>query len=53
MKEIRPRLAGAKKTNHEYFNNDENRVLIIGDLHAPFDLDEYFDHCVETYERFN
>ena len=53
MKEIRPRLYGAKKTNHEYFNNDENRVLIIGDLHAPFDLDEYFDHCVETYERFN
>ena len=47
--EIRPRLSGAKKTNFEYFNNDENRVLVIGDIHAPFDLDGYLDHCKETY----
>ena len=51
--EIRPRLSGAKKTNFEYFNSDENRVLVIGDIHAPFDLDGYLDHCKETYERYN
>lgn len=30
-----------------------DRVLVIGDIHAPFDLDEYFDHCVKVYEEFN
>lgn len=51
--ESRPRLSGAKKTNHDYFNNDTNRVLVIGDIHAPFDLDGYLDFCKETYERYN
>ena len=49
----RPRLSGAKLVNYEFFNNKESRVLVIGDLHAPFDLDSYFDHCVEVYERYN
>lgn len=53
MKESRPRLSGSKLVNYEFFNNDESRVLVIGDLHAPFDLDEYFDHCVSVYERYN
>jgi hypothetical protein len=48
-KQVRPRLEGQKLVNYEFFNNDENRVLVIGDLHAPFDLEKYFDHCVETY----
>ena len=52
-KQVRPRLEGQKLVNYEFFNNDENRVLVIGDLHAPFDLEKYFDHCVETYERYN
>lgn len=52
-KQIRPRLSGATQINHEYFTNEETRVLVIGDLHAPFDLDGYFDHCVEVYNRFN
>lgn len=52
-KETRPRLSGAKLVNYEFFNNKESRVLVIGDLHAPFDLDKYFDHCVEVYERYN
>lgn len=53
MKDFRPRLSGKKLVNYEFFNNDESRVLVIGDLHAPFDLDSYFDHCVEVYERYN
>lgn len=52
-KQSRPRLYGAKKVNYEFFNSDESRVLVIGDLHAPFDLDSYFDHCVSVYERYN
>ena len=53
MRESRPRLSGKKLVNYEFFNNDESRVLVIGDLHAPFDLEGYFDHCVEVYERYN
>jgi len=53
QKDVRPRLTGAKLANFNFFNNKESRVLVIGDLHAPFDLDSYFDHCVEVYERYN
>ena len=28
-------------------------VLVIGDLHEPFCLDGYLEHCIDTYERFN
>jgi metallophosphoesterase superfamily enzyme len=51
--DVRPRLQGAKLANFNFFNNKESRVLVVGDLHAPFDLDSYFDHCVEVYERYN
>ena len=51
--DVRPRLNGAKLASFEFFNNKESRVLVIGDLHAPFDLDGYFDHCIEVYERYN
>ena len=30
----------------------ESRVLVIGDLHAPFDLDSYFEHCVDTAAKY-
>jgi|TARA_R110000772_G_scaffold49294_1_gene113470 metallophosphoesterase superfamily enzyme len=53
IKDVRPRLSGAKLSNFNFFNNDESRVLVVGDLHSPFDLDSYFDHCVEVYERYN
>lgn len=49
----RPRLSGAKLVNYEFFNTRESRVLVVGDLHAPFDLESYFDHCVEVYEKYN
>ena len=28
-------------------------ILVIGDLHEPFCLDEYLDWCIEQYEIFN
>ena len=53
-KEIRPRLRGNKKKAFENLaRKDVKRILVIGDLHAPFDLDQYFDHCVETYAKYN
>jgi len=33
--------------------NDSSRVLVIGDLHAPFIREGYLEHCLDTYEKFN
>lgn len=27
-------------------------MLVIGDLHCPFDLDSYLDHCINIYQQF-
>ena len=51
--DFRPRLRGSKKKNYDFFNRNESRVLVVGDLHAPFDLDGYFNHCVDVYNRYN
>ena len=52
---LRSRLA-AKPTQHtktpKAEPNTEN-ILVIGDLHEPFCLDEYLDFCVETYKHYN
>jgi metallophosphoesterase superfamily enzyme len=34
-------------------NNNGKRVLIIGDLHEPFCLENYLDHCLVTYKDYN
>jgi metallophosphoesterase superfamily enzyme len=31
---------------------NENRVLAIGDIHAPFSLDGYLDFCLEQYYKY-
>jgi UDP-2,3-diacylglucosamine pyrophosphatase LpxH len=52
--QIRPRL-----TEDEYQliinkrKGETRNVLIIGDLHLPFEIDEYFDFIVEQYEKWN
>jgi metallophosphoesterase superfamily enzyme len=33
--------------------NDSNRILIVGDLHAPFILEGYLDFCLEIYHKHN
>lgn len=53
MDTIRPRLSGSKRKAFEYITRKENRVLVIGDLHEPFCLDDYLDFCKETYDNFN
>jgi metallophosphoesterase superfamily enzyme len=32
--------------------NSKKNVLVIGDLHEPFCLDGYLQHCVETYNKY-
>ena len=31
----------------------KKNVLVIGDLHEPFCLDRYLQHCIETYNKYN
>jgi len=51
--EIRPRLKGNKRQAFENLKKKERRILIIGDLHAPFVLPEYLEHCKQTYANYN
>lgn len=51
--QIRPRLHGNIRRAYEKLISKENRVLVIGDLHEPFCLDGYLEHCLETYATYN
>ena len=33
-------------------SDKHNRILIIGDLHTPFDYEPYFQHCVTIYQKY-
>ena len=51
--EERPRLKGKVLKAYKNLVKKQNRVLVIGDLHEPFCLDEYLDHCISTYNNYN
>jgi len=53
LKQIRPRLKGNIKRAYEYLTKEEKRVLVVGDLHCPFDLEDYFSFCKDMYARHN
>lgn len=53
MKDFRPRLSGNKKVAYDYINKSERRILVIGDIHAPFTLDGYLEFCEDMYSRYN
>tara|TARA_R110000868_G_C10866313_1_gene761913 strand:- start:149 stop:1033 length:885 start_codon:yes stop_codon:yes gene_type:complete len=36
-----------------YLNGDPDNVLIIGDLHEPFSIDEYLEFCRQQQELYN
>ena len=36
---------------NEFSQSSGSRVLVIGDLHAPFTLPGYLDHCEKVYRR--
>jgi len=51
--EHRPRLSPQEYElilNHR--KKETRNVLIIGDLHEPFCLDQYLDFCVDTYNKY-
>ena len=51
--QIIPRLKGNKLIAYNNLTKRESRILVIGDLHCPFELEEYFDFCVDTYKKYN
>ncbi|QDP61920.1 MAG: hypothetical protein GOVbin2056_3 [Prokaryotic dsDNA virus sp.] len=51
--EIRPRLNGNKKRAYENLTTKERRILVIGDIHAPFNLPDYLDFCYDNYAKWN
>ena len=53
MKDIRPRLHGNRFRAFQSITKEERRILVVGDLHAPFTLDGYFEFCQQTYANYN
>lgn len=53
MKDFRPRLKGQIKRAYENLVKNEERILVIGDLHEPFTLDGYLQHCKDVYAKHN
>ena len=49
----RPRLKKHMGKYVKSLKDNTNRVLIIGDLHEPFCLDEYLSHCIKIKEKYN
>ena len=50
---MRPRLKKEMGKYVESLKNKDNRVLVIGDLHEPFCLDGYLDHCISVRDKYN
>jgi predicted phosphodiesterase len=51
--ESRPRLKGNKKIAYENLMKKERRILVVGDIHAPFCLDGYLEFCKDVYAKYN
>jgi len=51
--DFRPRLKGNTKKAYENFTKKERRILVVGDIHAPFTLDGYLEFCQEVYAKYN
>jgi len=51
--DFRPRLKGNKRVAYDFINSRERRILVIGDIHAPFTLKGYLDFCKDMYARHN
>ena len=46
--DFRPRLRGNRKAAYENITKNEKRILVVGDLHAPFTLPNYLDFCIDV-----
>lgn len=38
---------------HKVYSDGKRRVLAIGDLHLPFTLDGYLEHCIKIYKKYD
>jgi len=52
-KDIRPRINAQQKKALDYLRAKERRILVIGDLHCPFEKQGYFEFCLDTYDKYN
>ena len=50
--QFRPRLNEAQYLRHLELEHEEN-VLVIGDLHAPFTLEGYLEHCIRMRDKYS
>ena len=53
MGDFRPRLKGNLLKAFQNLTKQEQRILVIGDLHEPFCLEGYLDFCKKTYQKYN
>lgn len=58
-KEYRPRLSQEEmdvimryRNANKGASNSSGNVLVVGDLHEPFCLDEYLHFCIEAYNKY-
>jgi len=53
IKPHRPRLSAQQVKALDFIRANERRILVVGDLHCPFELDGYFEFCLQQYDNFN
>lgn len=53
MNKKRPRLTKGLNNLVQVLKDKSNRILVIGDLHEPFCLDAYLEHCIYVYSKYN
>ena len=49
---LKPHEAALIENLREREKINERRILVIGDLHEPFCLDGYLEHCIDTYNKY-
>ena len=53
-KQYRPRLSEQRlKRLLQYEEENQSRVLVVADLHAPFILDGYLSFCKSVFDKYN
>lgn len=53
MNKKRPRLTKGLNNLVQVLKDKSNRILVVGDLHEPFCLDAYLEHCIYVYSKYN
>ena len=53
IKDFRPRIKGNLRKAYDNLTKKESRILVIGDLHEPFCLEGYLQHCKDAYANHN